>query len=415
MTLFLSYLRKNFFFLSICVLWLFPVTFLGYWTAPVGTEIFQYLRYPAVALALLVLMFRGFNAIDWRLLIFLLVAFFASLLSDDNIYSLVKMIGLATIICVFSPLIRSNTARIMREGLWRNLSWSAVLITLLSIIWRIGGFQGPILYTKQGYPGITAHAMLFGPLAGIATLFLLSKSLSQKKYWLLVVVIICFFAAFASASRTAIAATFTGCLTVLTMALRKGKLQTWLRILSPVVIVLALYMIVNPEAKTTSGFLNVEDLQQKGLGNTRERVWGMRLQEFKENPVMGLGIGMSNAYEETLASGAVKGFTAAVEPGSAYLVVLSMTGAVGATSLLLVIGAGLNSLRKKWGKIPLERKYQITGIGLLLFVHGVAEGWIYSAGAVLCLFFWLWLGIVRDSSDAVLLQENRLQNWTVKL
>lgn len=380
-----------------------------------GTELFANLRYPVIALALLALMFRGFNAINWRLLLFLLVAFVASFLSGDNIYSLVKMGGLAVIVAAFSPLIRSDAARIMRDGLWRNLCWSTVLITLLSIVWKIGGLPGPVLYTKEGFPGITTHAMLFGPLAGIATLFLFSKSLSQKKYWLLTVVIICFFATFASSSRAAIGGTIIGTVVILLMALKQGKLVTWLRILSPVVFVFILYMMVNPARETTYNLLEIQDLQKKGLVNTREGRWDLRIEEFKESPIIGLGIGMSSVYREALTEGFGSGYTTTVEPGSAYLVVLSMTGAAGALSLLLVIGVELDGLRKKWGKIPVERKYQIAGIGSLLFVHGIAEGWIYSAGVVLCLFFWLWLGIVRDSSDSVLLQENRLRKWKVTL
>ncbi len=411
----IRYIKQNSFALTVAALWFFPVTFFGYWTAPVGTELFSALRYPVVALAVLALMIKSFNGINWRLLLFLLVAFVASLLSGNNIYSLAKMGGLAVIVGAFGPLIRSNTGRLIREGLWRNLCWSAVLITLLSILWRISGLPGPVLYTKQGYPGITAHAMLFGPLAGIATLFFLSMSLSKKKYWLIIVVIVCFLASFASSSRAAIGATFIGCLIVLMMALKKGKMLTWVRILSPVVLVLVLYMTIYPETEATSRLLRVEDIQSKGFVNTRQARWDLRMQEFKESPIIGLGIGMSKEYEAALNVGFGRGFTTTVEPGSAYLTVLSMTGIAGALSLLLVIGGELNSLWKRWGKIPAERKYQIAGIGSFLFVHGIAEGWIYSAGAVLCLFFWLWLGIVRDSSDAVLHQENRLQNWTVKL
>ncbi len=410
-----KYIRQNLFALLVAVLWLFPVTFLGYWTAPVGTDVFSKLRYPVVALAVFALMLKGFNAINLRLLFFLVIAFIASLLSENNMYSLVKMGGLAVIVSAFSPLIRSNMGRLMREGLWRNLCWSAVVITFLSVLWRIGGLSGPVLYTKQGYPGITVHAMLFGPLAGIATVFLFSKTLSQRRYWLIAVVIICFLASFASSSRAAVGATFIGCLVVLMMALKKGRLLTWLRILSPVVLVIVLYMMLYPEKEETFRLLRVEDIQSKGFVNTREARWDLRVQEFKESPIIGLGIGMSKEYEQAVNVGFGRGFTTTVEPGSAYLTVLSMTGAAGALSLLLVILAELNGLRKRWSKIPVERKYQIAGIGSLLFVHGIAEGWIYSAGAVLCLFFWLWLGIVRDSSDAVLLEENRLQQWKVRL
>jgi hypothetical protein len=98
-------------------------------------------------------------------------------------------------------------------------------------------------------------------------------------------------------------------------------------------------------------------------------------------------------------------FSTTVEPGSAYLVVLSMTGLLGALSLIWIIGTELFMLKKFWSYVPSERKYEIAGIGSLLFVHGGAEGWIYSAGAVMCLYFWIWMGRLGDTVDGVRMAE----------
>jgi len=411
----INYIKNNIFALIVCVLWLFPVTYFGYWTAPVGTNVFKMLEFPMIGLILIFLLLGGMKAINWKVSLFLVIALLPSFQSDNVTYSLVKFATLAVIVAVFSPLIRSKRSRTMREGLWRNLCWSVVVITLLSILWKVTNLPGPVLYIKEGYPGITSHAMLFGPIAGIASVFLLSKALSENKYWLISLAILCYMASFTSASRAAIAATSIGVFLVLLLAIKKGRTRTLIRILFPIVLIAVIFMLIFPEEEFF-GLLEADTLVRKGFLNTREGLWDARLMEFKENPIVGLGVGMSAGSGRFVHENeGLLQFAGTIEPGSAYLVVLSMTGILGAVSLIIVIGTELNSLRKWWKIIPTTRKYELAGIGSLLFVHATAEGWIYSPGSVLCLFFWLWLGIVRDSCDIVRINNNQFHTLKIRL
>jgi len=199
------------------------------------------------------------------------------------------------------------------------------------------------------------------------------------------------------------------------IGLKKGKIQSLVRLVFPIVSIFVFLVVAFPEEKVFFDFLKVDDLRKKGFSHSREQLWEERMTEFKENPITGVGVGMSYGYETAITKGYGEKFTGTVEPGSAYLVVLSMTGALGAISLIIIIGSEMLSLKKYWNFIEFKRKYEIIGIGSLLFIHAIAEGWIYSPGGLVCLYFWLWLGIVRDSCDIVLLNKNQLQTLKIRL
>jgi len=409
------YIKNNILALIICILWWFPVTYFGYWTAPVGTDYFRAIKIPFIGLLFIFIIIKKVNSVNWRVLLFLLIAFIASLDSSDMEYSVVKFLILAVTLSVFSPLVSSMNARIIRASIWQNLCWSAVFVALLSIIWWLANLPVPILYAKEGFPGITSHAMLLGPVAGIGSIFLLSKAFSENKYWLTTLAILCYIVSFASASRAAIAGTTIGFCLILMVGLNRGKILSLVRLIFPLISIFVFLILVFPEEKLFFDFLKVDDLRNKGFSHSRKQLWEERMTEFREKPIVGVGIGMSFGYENALSKGFGEKFTGTVEPGSAYLVVLSMTGLLGAISFIILIGYEMLSLRKYWEFIEFKRKHEIIGIGSLLFVHAIAEGWIFSPGNVLCLFFWLWLGIVRDSSDVVRLNMNHLKTLKIRL
>ena len=412
----LTYIRNNFFALTICVIWWFPVTYFGHWTAPVGTDVFRVLGFPLVAFALFAILLGRLNNINWRILLFLVVAMITSLNSADMVYSFAKFAGLIVIIGLLSPLIFSKRALLLREKLWTNLCWSAVIVVCLSVFWRVTGLPAPVLYVKQGFPGITSHAMLFGPVAGIAAVFILSKALANENRKILFLAIICYLAMFTSLSRAALASATMGAFVVIMLALKGSQVGKIVSILCPVIFVLVVMAILLPEDKIPKGlgFGEKNILVAKGKKNSREDLWKQRLEEFKEKPILGFGIGMSKKYEEAKVENS-SSFSGTVEPGSAYLVILSMTGILGALTFVFFTGGEIVKFKKVWAFVPPRRKYELSGIGILLFVHAGAEGWIYSPGGVMCLYFWLWLGMVGDSYNSAKLIFPRKSGHVVKL
>lgn len=392
-----KYLKSNLFSLAVCILWWFPVTIFGYWTAPVGTTAFSMLKFPLIGVGLMFIAYYPLNSINWKILIFLGLALVSTLASDAVGYSSVKLFALTIVIGVLSPFLRSATARSLRESLWRNLCQSAVLIVVLSVILTNSGFSLPVLYDRAGSPGITSHAMLFGPIAGISVIYLLSKALVEKSPFHFVLSAICYYASLTSLSRAAIVATTFGAVAVLLLSIGNPKFIKFGLIPSALIgIVISIFSGVSLEGNAND-LARVEAFSNKGIEtSSRDELWETRISEFKANPLLGLGIGMSNEYDRS-----VEGFVGSVEPGSAYLVVLSMTGIAGAIALIWIISIEIFSIQSVWKQLPQRTKYELSGIGLLLFVHGGAEGWIYSPGGLMCLFFWLWFGRLGDAVDHI--------------
>lgn len=132
-------------------------------------------------------------------------------------------------------------------------------------------------------------------------------------------------------------------------------------------------------------------LAHKGTGNSRSELWQSRIDDFKSNPFVGVGIGLGAGNGVTKdAGGSIR-----IEPGSSYLAVLSMTGILGALAFAGALGVLL--VRFAMVRSPLSLEKDIFSVlGVFLAVHGVAEGWVMSFGSPLCLIFWLWLGKVGD-------------------
>jgi hypothetical protein len=226
------------------------------------------------------------------------------------------------------------------------------------------GFPLPVLYDRAGSPGITSHAMLFGPIAGISVIYLLSKALVKKSLFHFALSAICYYACLTSLSRAAVVAATFGAAAVLLLSIANPKFIKFGLIPSALIgIIFSIYSGLSLEGNTND-LTRVEAFSNKGIeASSREQLWETRISEFKTNPLLGLGIGMSSEYDRS-----VEGFAGSVEPGSAYLVVLSMTGIAGAIALIWIVGALKFFLfRGVWQQLPLMNKIRVEWYWTLTF------------------------------------------------
>ena len=125
----------------------------------------------------------------------------------------------------------------------------------------------------------------------------------------------------------------------------------------------------------------------RGTVNTRETLWNDRIREFHSSPIFGVGFAsQSNLLSET-KSGELGG---KIEPGSTYLMVLSMTGVIGMMALLFFFLKPLMSLNF-WTRVYSIERYKLAAY-IFFLVHFVAEGYIFSSGSLLACVFWLLVG-----------------------
>jgi len=101
------------------------------------------------------------------------------------------------------------------------------------------------------------------------------------------------------------------------------------------------------------------------------------------------GVGFAALRYEKSAKGPMEKGT--IEPGSSYLAILSMTGLLGAISFLLLMLPMLSpsNLRK-------ASQVSVYPIACLMFfaIHFVGEGYIFAAGSVQNVIFWLVCGVL---------------------
>jgi O-antigen ligase len=239
---------------------------------------------------------------------------------------------------------------------------------------------------------------LLGPFAALAVIYATVKTLETRSYKYGFIAAVSFLTCLASGSRSATLGAVAA-VTMIPVLRIKSQALRWICIiflLGTVFFVRSEFdfnsLDGSPVFKSGSPFERyVAELQQKGVSNTRERLWEARWAEFNSSPVVGIGIGVEKAGGSRTAYG-----TTVVEPGSSYLAVLSMTGIIGALSLGILLVSLAMKFQKKWTFLNSTDRTEVVAVGMFWAIHAVAEGWIFAGGSILCLFFWLWVGRLSD-------------------
>lgn len=236
------------------------------------------------------------------------------------------------------------------------------------------------------FGGLTKHSMILGPVASLGAIYCLYQLLITKKYYYLLFAIPCMGSVMFAASRLAFASMIAG-LVVFLLIYSKRK-SYFLKVL---LMVSAVLFVTYPLFE--KGMERIEQKQQNNIESrgkalsSRDLKWEHRLEEFRSSPIYGIGFCSIDTryvseYDEN----------GGVEPGSSWLAVLSMTGVFGMLLFIGIIVKGVYiALKTKCDESMLR-------FALLMFflVHFIGEGYIFSAGGVLCVYAWLVIGCCYD-------------------
>lgn len=303
--------------------------------------------------------------------------------------------ALFTIIFVAaSPMIKSNYGKRLRLQLFRGIIVCCIIIAVISFFCYFVGinmmrsqWDGSALnayksFNSGTFGGITTQSMLLAPISGIAviacTYFALNRN---KKFWILA--IMCAGSLLFAASRSSLLATIAGEIVLFYFSSRHfGK--TAKRIMQGALILAVTYpawggALAGLESK------NKGDLSAGINLDSRGEKWEIRIDEWKDSPVVGIGF-CSVSNRDAVAIGGK------IEPGSSWLAILSMTGTIGFILFIIIfIRAARNSLspRRPSGAM-------LGAILIMLGVHMMAEGHIFSGGSFLCFVVWLSIGCATD-------------------
>lgn len=230
---------------------------------------------------------------------------------------------------------------------------------------------------------------------------------------------VCVYLGFVSHSRSGLAAAFVSC-GLLCLALRRYKIfAEGLLILA---IVLAATAIFRPEVITsmTSSVLYKGGDQQQGILASRQSPWHTALDNIRENPWFGTGLGTTaEGGDADQQQGRFASSTSVTtENGSSYLSIIAGVGILGAipffvllfmliAKVLRTVGLMRRSTSAAHAAIPLAM-VMVAGI-----VHAVFEDWMFAPGNYLCVFFWSLAFILVDVAPSSPLP-GFARNWHVR-
>lgn len=295
---------------------------------------------------------------------------------------------------IVGPLLSNHILVSFRKFLLKTIN----NIIIVSVVISFGGILIglPGMLGRGGYCGFFNHSMTLSAVAALSMLISIKKlHVSNNKiggFLFLLSGIISFLACLVSGSRAAL---FAGLLGVVGFYLKlyQGRIVHFFKvILSISLVAFVSFPVWRPFADRI--YSKMEYGKAEGdLFVTRLNLWEMRLDEFVNSPINGIGF----ASVDITKTDRFDKVTGVIEPGSSWLVVLSMTGLAGFLPMLLFILRGLAVLTK-------EVKDSVNAalfIGIILFyiVHMTAEGYVFSAGSGMFFYFWLILGNLKYAGE----------------
>ena len=330
--------------------------------------------------------------IMWFLLFLPLSIYFGQ---PDPLFKSWQRLGAFSLIMIsVSPLIQNESSRRFRSTCLRIVLISSVIIGIISFAFFFLGINYMERYDSTEYiervgmfGGLTKHSMILGPVASLGAIYCLFQLLTTKKRYYLLFAIPCMGSVLFAASRLAFASMIAG-MVVLLLIYSKRK-SYFLKVL---LMVSAVLFVTYPLFE--KGMERIEQKQQNNIESrgkalsSRDLKWEHRLEEFRSSPIYGIGFcSIDTRYVSEYDEG-----NGGVEPGSSWLAVLSMTGVFGMLLFIGIIVKGVYiALKTKCDESMLR-------FALLMFflVHFIGEGYIFSAGGVLCVYAWLVIGCCYD-------------------
>ncbi|MDD2539599.1 MAG: O-antigen ligase family protein [Desulfuromonadaceae bacterium] len=342
--------------------------------------------------AALVLLFKTSRLPSVPAFFFIVFTLLSAMCAELFYQSLAKWAGWVILFITMGPVITSPTACWLRESSWRAFRAGFITISIASLAWSLLGLPS---YWRGSFTGVTTYSMLLAPMAAISVLICANYAITRRSLLFACLSIASLFPCLLAGSRAALLALAVAFIVLIgILSYRKSS--------ASIIVLMAMLLLAGFTVFEFSDDLSIDNntytntIIQKGLTNTREKLWKARWQEFNENVFVGVGIGMGKGEEEAGvqkdASGNIN-----VEPGSSYLALLSMTGILGSFGFLLVIVALLRIVFFL-GSTSFQDIYLTEAFVVLIFllINMVAEGWILAVGSPFCLLFWLNLGRIWD-------------------
>lgn len=282
------------------------------------------------------------------------------------------------------PMFSSKVLLLIRYKILKYFLKGFVIVTVLSFIYKILGLAD---IGRGNFAGLMNQSMVLGPVAAISGIYSFYNYLSTRivkfKIFYLTLAGLSGLVVILASSRLAFAGYIAGMIFLFAKPFKHRFLYT------VIVIVFGLSVFSRIDDGSTEVEQSIDKgMVEKGMNNSREMLWNDRIKEFKENPIFGVGF---SAQDDELIESENASLGGRIEPGSGYLMILSMTGLFGLSMFIWYMYFLFNN-RRFWREIFKNEVYKLSILAFFA-VHFIGEGYIYSAGSMLASFFWLIIGI----------------------
>lgn len=298
------------------------------------------------------------------------------------------------LICV-SPLIVGINAINNRKTIFQ------ISLVVCAII-GVGSFFARFLGVNYGAPnrtdyilavgtfgGLTSHSMLLGPIAGVGAIFCcwLGYLRKSRLYWVMAVLSV--FSVMFSASRSSLIATIAA-ITILIYKLSQSA-TTFTKIIAGIVLMMSISFPFWGRALDSIIKKNELNIAAGSASSSRDALWEARVLEFKSEPMLGVGFDAIN-LDISRSTGGYDDRTGMVESGSSWLIILSMTGIIGAILIIPILVDAYKIVYQS----PNINAALICSILTLFYIHMIAEGYIFYGGSMLAFLLWNTVGVACD-------------------
>lgn len=307
-----------------------------------------------------------------------------------------RVIAFFAIVFTVGPFFDNTRLSVLRRVLFIHSLTAIRWIVLLSLLAWIIGLN--IVMGYSGFCGLTNHSMLIGPVASLSLLyalyrFHLEKSGSGRRSVEAVVCLCSLFVILLAGSRSALGASLLSLVFFYSRMYRRRAMQILKVFMVCVTLAVLTFKIWEPYTERLRSKMEYGKASGS-ITYTRDILWQDRLREFNAYPIFGVGFASYNLEYARSGTG-LNRISGTVEPGSAWLFLLSSMGIVGFFSLLLPVGYYMWILYKE--DSTGMNGGVLSAMLFLLTVHMFFEGYVTASGSYLCFFLWLLLSECRQT------------------
>lgn len=337
---------------------------------------------------------------------FLLICLFSIIYNNPPYYfkSYYRFYAFLLVLVSFSPLLSTYYMRELRLSLFNSLIRFLLILSVLSFFCFFVGINyferldidGDLELAGQ-FSGLFKHSMQLAPFAAISSIYTFAKFLCSRrkslKYAYGLLSCVCFGATLLAASRGALLALFFGLIYLIFQFCKKKKLKPHKYIL----VFLLFGILTYPVWGGLTSFVaqkNEYGQEHGGIMSSRERKNAARLYEIQNHFFSGVGFSVVDESVDT-----VNRENGQIEPNSSWLAVWSMTGIFGFVMFVYIFIVYVKKTIKI-SNIFLSTMY--GGVLVFFSIHMFIEGYVFAAGSMQCVLFWLVIGCV----DAVYIKES---------